>query len=384
MDETDVKSPGEINPISEPTGNPPAPDSPTVPAPPAPKSSGKKLFGKLSVLPTVVIAAAVLAGGTAAGYYGIILPNKPENVLKTAITNTLEQKKAKFDGKFVYESTDPEAEVKAVNLTFSGQSDIEKNAYQSNFEVAASGAKLPLEIRRLDKNFYFKIGDLSSIKSVVELAAPGYGSIVDTVGEKIANQWFEFDETLLKQAGADCALNISLAPTQEDIELIQKRYSEVPFTTIKSTSDDTVNGRSAIKYDMELDDNKGAEFVKSLDELSFVKKIKECQGESTPLDTSELADDDITPITLWVDKGSKTIAKFAMYSTKQDEEKAKAKGSFEISTVYGEAEISKPEGARPAVELLNDLQSLFLGQVGLDQSTLQGLREQDLSSFNFD
>lgn len=381
MDDKDVKPSGATSPMTSESTNVSVPTNPTAtPAPAVLKTGGKKLFGKLSILPAAVIAGVIIAGGSAAAYFGVIVPNKPENVLKTAIANTLEQKKAKFDGKFVYESTDSGAAVKAVNVSFNGQSDAEKNAFGASFEVSVSGVKLPFEVRSVDKSIYFKIGNLASIKDLVELAAPGYGSTVDAVNEKLADQWIEIDETLLKQAGMSCSLGESFAPTKEDVELVLKRYGEIPFTVIKSTSSETLNGREAIKYEMDLDDNKGAEFVKSLEDLTFVKKLKACQGSSEAFDTKTLADNDITPITVWVDKGSKTIAKFAMYSTKQDEEKSKAKGSFEINTQYGSAEITKPEGAKPAIEFMNDLQSLFLGQV---QGQLEGANIQDMGSFDF-
>lgn len=342
-------------------------------------SGGKKLFGKISVIPAIIIGIALLGSSTVAAYYGILVPNKPENVFKTAITNTLEQKKSKFEGKFSYESTEAEAAVKVVNVTFNGQSDSEKNASQASFEITASGVKLPFEVRSLEKSIYFKVGDLSSVKSLAELAAPGYGDIIDAVNDKLANQWIEIDETLLKQAKLDCALNISMSPTKADIELIQKRYSEAPFSVIRSSSKDTVAGRSTLKIEMEIDDNKATEFAKGLQELSFVKKFKECQPDSAPVDTNEMADNEITPVTVWVDRKTKTISKIALQSTKKSEEKIKAKGSFEVTFSYGEANISKPDGAKPAIQIMNDLQSLIYGQAGA-----LGTESQDLDSFSFD
>lgn len=370
------------------TSTPPEPQQPNVmqmapsqPQPMTPPQGGskKKLFGKISVIPAVIIGALLITAGSAAGYFGIIVPNKPENVLKTAIEKTALQTKSKFEGKFTYESTDPEAELKAMNITFKGQGDTEKNAFQSEFNITASGVSLPFELRSVDKSIFFKIGDLSTIKSLATASAPEYGPIIDAVNEKLADQWIEIDETLMKQAGTDCMVNTSFALTKADIELLQKRYQEVPFVAVKSTSSEEVNGRAAYKYVMELDDNKGAEYVKGLEELSVVKKIKECSKDTDPIDTEELADDDITPITIWVDKGSKTISKFVMNSTKQDEEKSNLKGSFEMTFQFGEAEVSKPEGARPAMEIIGELQALLMGGAGLDES----FEGQSLGVFDF-
>lgn len=386
MDGNDTKPQEPTQPTEATT---PAVTQPTVPADtPAvqsqntlPNKGGKKLFGKLGIIPAVILGAVLLVAGSAAGYFGVIVPNKPENILKASIENTALQKKSKFEGKFTFESTDPTAEIKAVNVEFKGQGDTEKNAFQSEFSVTASGVSLPFEVRSVDKSIFIKVGDLSTIKSLATASAPEYGLIIDAVNDKLANQWIEIDETLLKQAGAECTLNTSFALTKADVELLQKRYQEVPFATVKNTTSDTVNGRAAYKYEIDFDDNKAADYIKGLEELSVVKKLKECSGDTEALDTEELADDDITPMTIWVDKGTKTLSKFAMNSTKQDEEKENFKGTFEMTFEFGQADISKPEGAKPAMEIIGELQALLLGGAGFDQESFDG---QSLGAFDFD
>ena len=321
------------------------------------------------LLAAVVVGLLVLVGGTAAAYYGAILPNKPENVLKRAISNTAQETKTRFEGKLNYESTDEKATVKAVNVTFKGEADTQASKFGSTFDITASGAKLPVELRSVDKSLFIKIGDLGSVKGLAQTIAPEYGLIVDEVNKKVANQWIEVDETLLKQAKADCALNTSFALTQSDMELLQKRYQQVPFASIKSNTPDNVNGRSATKYEISVDDNKGAEFIKGLDELSVVKKIKQCnQGKQNTDPTKSLADNDTTPVTLWVDKANKQIVKIASQSTKQNEEKDKIKASFEITMQYGQAQVVKPEGAKPFLEVFGEFSQLF-GAGGLGQNS---------------
>lgn len=349
-------------PLSTPASQPQNPQTFT------PKQPGNRK--KLGFLAAVVIGVIVLLGGSAAAYYGLVVANKPENVLKKAFDNISTQHKAKFDGKFTYESTDEKAVLKAVNVAFNGAADADTNAFQSAIEVTASGVKVPFELRHVDKSLFFKVGDLSSVKGLAQSAAPQYAGIVDAVNQKIANQWIEVDETLLKQAKSDCILNSSFMLTKEDVELLQKRYKEVPFAKVAKTSDDKVNGRAAIKYEIEIDDNKGAEYAKGLQELSLVKKLKQCYPEETSAagsDTSSLADNDITPLILWVDKGSKQIVKLAGHSTKQDEEKDKLKADFEVTLQYGSVSIDKPADAKPFMQIFGDITELFSG--GID--TLQ-------------
>lgn len=324
---------------------------------PPPPNSKKKL--NLGVV--IAIAVALLIGGSAAAYFGIVVPNRPENVLKRAFKNTSEQKQSKFTGKFSFEDLKEDAELKAVNIDFNGQSDVENNAFQSEVEVTASGFKVPFEVRGIDKSVFFKMGDLSGIKSLVQLSSPEYVPAVDFFNQKLANQWMEIDETLLKQAGSQCVLDLSsFVLTEEDMELLNKRYDEVPFATIKSTSDDTVNDRSATKFELELDDKKAEEFGQGLSELSIAKKIKDCSGDTDAFKGEESSEGDKSVFTIWVDKGSKTISKIATQSTEQTEERDKAKGSLEITIEYGEADVSKPDGARPITEVISELYGALL------------------------
>lgn len=363
----------------------PQPETPAVAPPviPSPNSKfaalkSKKLLG----LPIFIIGIVLLLiGGSAGAYFGVIVPSKPENLLKKAISNTAQQTKVSFDGKFTYESTDKEAELKAVNVTFKGQSDAEKNAFGSSFEVAASGAKLPFEARFVDKNVYFKVGDLSTIKSLMSSFAPEASIIVDSLSKKLSNQWVEVDETLIKQAGGSCVLDKSFAITKEDVTLLQKRYDQVPFAAIKSTAGDKVNGRGATKYEIEIDDNKGAEYLKGLNELSIVKKLKDCSKDSKDtIDATELADNDTTPLTLWVDKGSKRIVKVASHSTAQDEAKEKFKATFEVTLSYGPVNITKPEGAKPFLEVFGDFSQLFGGGTSFERGGGQATPQSGMTA----
>lgn len=327
---------------------------------------------KLTLFAALAAGIVVLIVGSAAAYFGVVVPNKPENLLKTAFSNTASQRKVKFDGRFTYENTEKDAPVKAVNVAFNGQSDADLNAFQSEFKVAASGATVSLELRGIDKSIFFKVGDLGSIKGLAQAAAPAYAAAVDSVNKSVANQWIQVDETLLKQASAGCALDASFALTDKDIELLQKRYTDVPFADVKSHSDDKVNNRSAIKYEIELDDDKAAEYSKGLSELSIVKKMKECNpDQDTDSDLESLGDSDITPITIWVDKGNKQIVKIAGKSTKQDEEKDKFKADYELTMQYGQAAITKPEGAKPFIEVFGGLSQLLGGmlQGGINDDT---------------
>jgi len=325
------------------------------------KSSKRKLFGKLSLIPAAILVLFLIIGGSAAAYVGVVAPNKPENILKKSIQNTLKQTKVKFDGKISAESTDQTAAIKAGNVVITGQADTEKSAMQANIDLTVSGVKLPFEVRKVGSSWYVKVGDLSTIKNLVGSYAPGYVEILSVANDTLSNQWMEIDETLAKQATSGCSIDTNIALTEADIAAIQKAYQQNAYTTIKTSKSEKLNGRPSIKYELEINDNKAAQFADGLGEVSVIKKLKECTKGGDSKGANTMADGDITPLTIWVDKGTKTISKVAMTSTQKDIEKDKAKLTLEMSFVYGSVDISKPQGAKPAVEVLAELQSLLTG-----------------------
>lgn len=343
--------------FSESTPEYTAPNQPPVMSTPLNTRNGNRK--KLILFVGLIAAVVVLLAGSAGAYYGIIVPSKPENILRKALGNTLSQKKTKFDGKFSYESTDKNASLKAVNATFNGSGDAQTNAFTSIFEVTASGIKLPFELRHVNNNIYVKIGDLGGLRGLVKAASPTYVTTFETLNKKLANQWLEIDQTLLKQANVDCAFNADFSLTQEDIQLLDNRFKEVSFAKIKGAQMDTVNGHSAYKYDIEIDDNKLDEYGKGLERLSIVKKIKDCKLPNGTKSSKSLANNDLTPLTIWIDKATKQIVKVAGKSTAQDEKKSQFKANFEITMQYGQASIVKPEGAKPLLEVIGDFSQLL-------------------------
>jgi len=331
------------------------PDAPSQVAPAIGTSNKKK---KVALFAAILAGLLVLGAAGAGAYFGVYVPSKPENVLKAAIANTAQQTKTKFSGSVSVETLGTDKF--AAQIAISGQANSDNKSFESNFDATISGVKLPIETRYVDKTGYVKLGDLGTLKSL----ASGYlgtesAGLIDQVSAKISNRWIEFDQTLMKQAELDCALETPWTLNKGDVDILTKQYEAVPFATIKSSSKEDLAGKSAIKYEIEIDDNKGSEYVKGLGELSLVKALKNCESSKDSIENNDLADGDITPITLWVDADSKTIVKMAGKTTKQDEEKEKTKGTYEINFQYGQADVTKPEGAIPALELYGEILPIF-------------------------
>lgn len=324
---------------------------------PAVTGSGFRPKKKLSMVMVALIALVVLMGSSAAAYFGVIVPNKPENILKSAFENTLEQKKAKFDGKLSFESTDSSASVKAVNVDFNGQSDVEASAYAINFDIRASGVKVPLETRFIGRTIYLKFGGLQSLTGLLSAGGPQYAAYADSISKKLENQWIEIDETLLKQYGMGCAMDISYTLSDEDKKLLLEQYEKHPFAKIKSKSDDTVNGKDAVKFELIIDAQQSNEFSKNLSELSVVKKIEACKKSEKFTGTGRQDNNQGGEITIWVDKTSKTITKLMTKTTPEQEASTKSRVTLELTLTYGQAEVARPDGAKPLMEVFGELNS---------------------------
>lgn len=314
----------------------------------------------------VIVAAAVVAlgAGSAAAYYGVIVPNQPENLLKKSVENTLKLDKLSGSGKLEFSSK--ETDNKSVIVDYSLKGDNNSNTSEITLEGAYSGVKLPIEMRSVDKDLYVKVGDLGSIKSVAELAQPGSGALVDTIGEKIANQWIEIDESLIKQAVKEDSCDLSsLKLSDQDIEQIMKIYGDNAFATIKNSSDEDVNGVATKKLDLGLDQSKAKSFGNELKNTEIYKKIDACSDVDEANKEADDAADDFkgtANFSVWVDKGSKQIAKIALDVSEEGE------GTFKMDFTVNDDEINitKPENAKPALELFAELGPLFGGVLGGD------------------
>lgn len=333
---------------------------------------------KLTLLALIAAVGVVLLGGGAGAYYGVIVPNKPENVLKTATKNFLLQRQMSAKGKLSVDMTAKDAELKNITVNFTSASDNDKKAFNVNLEASASGVKLPVEVRGVEQNLYFKVGDLSSLKSVAALAgAPEASAIIDSMGSKVSNQWIEVDQSLLKQVNASCTTDAFNGFTQKDVDQLFKIYNENTFVTVKGTAKDTVDGVKTTKYDLKFDKTKAEAFGKKLDTLDALKKISEC-GKSANGDTGgdkEIKDDmSDTQVTfqVWVD-GSKRIKQIELKVVDKE-----ATGTTTIIMTNEKVNITKPEGAKPLMQILGDFSQLFGG--GLGSGALGSDAGSDLSA----
>lgn len=343
------------------------PDNKPVQSNPSGLKSKLNFKNKNTKLAAIIIGAVVLLGGASAGaYYGIVVPNQPQNVLKKSAENLLNAEQISGKGKASFSTEGDSAGTGTVE--YSIQTDSTKNALAGTFDISLSGVKIPVEARVVDKAAYVKLGDLSSIES---LAAASLGAesapIISQLSSKISDKWIEFDESFLKTATQNkCSILTDQQKISEDqINQILDIYGKNMFVTVKNESSDTVNGQKAAKYELGLDQNKAKEFGKEVGNLDYFKKIKECGGSAASTEESSVEDfkGDAT-FTVWVDKSKKQFVKMQL-TTKEDKSSVDADFTFNNDAVN----ITKPEGAIPAVQLYSELISLLSGGVAVPQTS---------------
>jgi len=331
-----------------------------MPASPAAQASRPRRKKMLTSVLIAVGALVVIGGGSAAAYFGVIVPNKPANVLMSAFLNTAQQKRVTFTGN-LHEQPASGSGV-AVKAIYSGQADATAKATSVHLGLTVSGVDFTVDARYVGSDLYVKLGDLKTLVSLLNGFSPEYGQLAQSLSGQLSNKWVKIDSTLLDSAGVSCVTNVNLTLTDKDTQLIKEQYQKHPFLTIKSTSTDTVAGKKVTKYVLSMDDDKAAPFVKQLGSLSVVKALEKCGNSSTDntFDTSSLADHDHTPLTVWVDKSSNEIVQVASQSTAQDAKKDNLSVNATVTLDYTKpVSISAPADSTPVMQLFSQLQGAF-------------------------
>lgn len=359
--------PQATQPLVDSSGKPLfAPDPASTPQFASPSTRKRKA----GLLVSIFAAVLLIVGGSAAAYFGIIVPNKPENQIAKALQNTLKQKyvTAKIDGDI------KDGDSPAFKFSSTIKSDVASKALSADLNLVVTGVTIPLEVRYVDESAYVKVGDVTTI---LKLLVASLGGTTDSVplltqlNKKISNQWIAVDSTILKETGVSgCSSALDLK--SEDYKALDKLYKKYPFMNIGKISKDTVDGNAATKYELTIDDNTGADFIDGLQELPSVKKSNDClakaegAGSENKIDqelskespTDSLRDNDKTPLTLWIDKKSKLITKIESHSTEQDAKKGTT-GKLSGVMNYSKVTIEKPEKSVPFADYFLDLSTLL-------------------------
>lgn len=342
-----------------------APSSTSAPVTGMTPGSKKKAW----IIGAIIAGVILLVGGVAAAYFGYYLPNKPENVMKSALANTFSNDKVQsvhFSGAF---DVSGEASEQNLSFTYTGKSN-NTGALELSGEMDAVLAKVTLDIRSLDgKTFYLKVGGLSGLSDLLALSgsselAPVYGPVLTAIDD----QWIEVSESLIEQfAGTQPFQTLS----DEDLKKLAQAYDQYPFLIVKEElPDEQIKGVDSFHYQVVVDKT----LLKG-----FLQTVKDANISSLPLDSEQLTyinegidgtDFSKYPFDLWIAKDTKLINQIVF---KVSEEGATGEFRFTVDSYNTPVTVEKPEDAKPIMEIITELNSALTGTPAGANSLLKGL-----------
>jgi len=353
-----------------PQSEPEAPASVGEPVDPLPVGLAKHRKKGLFIGLIVSAIVLLLSGGAAAAYFGYYLPNKPENVLKRALVNSFDLKKAKtihFSG----EITSDEGETSIpLSMTFQGATDTESGAFDVKAELDILLTTLALDARTTDgKTFYFKVGGLDDMAGLLDSMAQadpvsamdaailsGYLSVFQGLNE----QWVELSRNAAEQLGIAAESEPNMLSV--DRQKIVDAYLANEFLIIKEKlADEDIKGVKSHHYKIDIDKAKLKAFAAELSKnISAFKQSEEQRNEfNRIIDEMKLYN-----LEVWIAKSDKTFRKVAFaYSANGDA----VEGHVTVDSYNQPVTVEKPENAKSLLEVIQDLFSSFSGARSLEE-----------------
>jgi hypothetical protein len=355
----------------------PASASPSMPASavmggtPSTKSKKGLLIGLV-----IALVVLVLGGGAAAAYFGYVVPNKPENVLKTALVNGFAQNKVDsehFNGKV---SVTDKTSNMTLSGTFNGGSTA-KGAFDMTADIDAVVTKVKLDVRSVDGDtVYLRVGGLNGLPELLNAYGGGtatsssemaaYASIIGILN----NQWIEINQSILSQLGA--ADMGSFKITDADRTKIGNAYEAHQFLTVQEKlGDEKISDMASYHYKVAINKAELKDFMVAVKDAKL-DSIKLTQDDITQFnDAVKNIDFTKYPVDVWVSKDKKLIDQVSFsYSNKDVALSARA-----TIIDYKPVTVTKPEGAKSLLEIISQMYS---GQLN-DATLMQELQSNGIS-----
>lgn len=300
-------------------------------------ADGKKRFSGLRRKRVLLPAAAllVLLGGSAGAYFGYYTPNKPENVWRTALTNTGKG----YDKLSAYAESQFNGETKGVKIngsfklsgsmaadgTFQGSSDGDNGQFSGS--LSATGLKVNLDTRVIKSatgdtpDIYFKVDGIQDLGSLFGSSDPQLKAALNGLN----GNWYFVDHTLFDQyaKGANSDLQFSQADIKAVLDAVGKSAKQYVFTNDQSKmafvikqqiGKEKQDGRNVYHYKVGINKNNlkalNNSLCDSLKDAKLFKAITGGQSLSSCKDTKDIdgiKDSDSADV--WVDLHTKLIHK---------------------------------------------------------------------------
>jgi len=331
-------------------------------ADPVPAAAPQKkgfLKSKKAKLVALVAVIFVVLGGSAAAYYGVILPNQPQRIAQQAIANTINQEKVKsgfFEGEVSFSGG--EVSQGLSSISFVGSSN-QEGAINLTLTANTAVTKINFDLKSQDsKTLYVRLSGLDGLDKLLGMYTGGssdeaaFIATLAPVISHINNQWYTLDESLLNQLGGGVVSAAENKISSEDAKKIGEIYKKHQFLQIdKKLADEKIHGVNS--YHIQASINK--------DQLTgFLNEVKSADIKALPIEQEmidEVAKVDFSkyPFELWVSKSDRVITQVAT-SFEQDDTKVKVRVAlFDINKPVT---VDKPEDAKSVLELLGELSPL--------------------------
>jgi hypothetical protein len=324
----------------------------------------------MKALLIAAIAAVVLLGGSAAAYFGIVVPNQPENQFKQAIQNTIDGKNPakSTKGKISFSGSGASGEL-GINMLYV---DPASQAVLADLQYSMSGIKVPFEVRYVEGKTYIKAGDLSSLSSLLAGSNGLSAKQADALLGKISNQWVEVDRAALDEYGGEIADSTAQSTTCSAQELSTRSRAAINewlalvsddssgAYVVTGSSNEEVDGVATTKIELDVDYAKVNELARQVEEQPAFKALEECLGESASSNDAEAAaSGELTKFNVWID-GTKNFKRVEIGS------KAAAEGTsgefvMDFTFLNDAPTIEKPTDAKPLKQFVEDIQTSLSG-----------------------
>jgi hypothetical protein len=301
------------------------------------------------------LAILVLGGGAAAAYYGYVVPNKPTNVMKSALVNTFSKDQVtsvNFDGSVGI--TDKQSK-QTVNGTFTGAAD-QNGAFQVNASLDAVVTTVTAELRSTDgKTFYVKLGGLAGLPQLLsaggdQTVAQMYAPMISAVND----QWLEINPSIIKQlTGSDTSPLSGMTLNDADRKKLGELYKQHQFLTVqKALADESIKGVASHHYVVIVDKAELKSFAAQVKAANLQSwKVSQADVDSFNKDVDKV-DFSKYPVDVWVGKGDKLVRqvvyKYASGNTSVDLR-------FTIDSYNKTVKVDKPAGSKSLLEVLGGM-----------------------------
>jgi hypothetical protein len=319
-----------------------------------PTKQKKPFFKKFTVLPIAIIATLLIIGGvSAATYYTVIIPNNPEMLWKTSLSNSAKglEKLSEYQNKqsqskgMTYDGT---FDGKISEIVFDGN--INGKTYESNSEtkvdVGAAGTRYALELKTIipenanNPDIYFKV---SGVKGLAEILGAADPELQAQFGS-LDSQWYFIDHTLLDQLSEGSESKISTNISSEDMnrifQTIVTKTNEYVLSTdeqkavvvvAENVGAEKIDERDLYHYKVQINKDNFKSYIKALSDSINQLNIESIKVDNNTVEDINKSIDSIKETTtadIWVDKSNKLIRKFKFTDPESSE------NSVEISLNY--------------------------------------------------